>query len=150
MWETTISYENEGAKDARRIWCKMWISRRIFSEWLEERGILRASVVVRGYRNRLKTILPDDSCWFAWWFLQIISTPCMRNYQRVGNAPPPGAVSSCFPRRLLPFVTLFYRHCHGCCLTEMLKWTTLYIFAFLFHSKIALYSPTGYKNKPSL
>ncbi len=29
------------------------------------------------------------------------------------HTPPPGAVSSCFPRRQLPITTLFYRHCHG-------------------------------------
>ncbi len=43
---------------------------------------------------------------FAAWILAV-STPCMRNYQRQGHTPPPGAVSSCFPRRLPPIVTLF-------------------------------------------
>ncbi len=56
-------------------------------------------------------------------FLQIISTLCMSNHQRQGHTPPPGAVSSCFDRRLLPIGTLFCRHCHGCWLTEALNWT---------------------------
>ncbi len=55
-------------------------------------------------------------------FLQIFS---MRNHQRQGHTPPPGAVSSCFPRRLLPIGTLFYRH-YGW-LTETLSWTTTYL-----------------------
>ncbi len=47
--------------------------------------------------------------------------PCMRNYQRQGHTPPPGAVLSCFPLRLQPTVTLVYRHCHGCWLTATLN-----------------------------
>ncbi len=59
-------------------------------------------------------------------FLLTVSTPCMRNYQRQGHTPPPGAVLNCFLRRRQPIVTLFYRHCHGCWLTATLNWTTIY------------------------
>ncbi len=59
-------------------------------------------------------------------FLLTVSTPCMRNYQRQCHTPPPGADLNCFPRRLQPIVTLFYRHCHGCWLTATLNWTTIY------------------------
>ncbi len=59
-------------------------------------------------------------------FLLTVSTRCMRNYQRQGHTPPPGAVLNCFPRRLQSIGTLFYRHCHGCWLTATLNWTTIY------------------------
>ncbi len=59
-------------------------------------------------------------------FLLTVSTPCMRNHQRQGHTPPPGAVLNCFPRRLQPIATLLYRHCHGCWLTATLNWTTIY------------------------
>ncbi len=58
--------------------------------------------------------------------LLTVSTPCMRNYQMQGHTPAPGAVLSCFPRRLQPIVTLFYQHCHGCWLTVTLNWTSVY------------------------
>ncbi len=54
-------------------------------------------------------------------FLLTVSTPCMRNYQRQGHTPPPGAVLNCFPRRLQPIVNMFYQHCHGCWLTATLN-----------------------------
>ncbi len=54
-------------------------------------------------------------------FLLTVSTPCMRNYQRQSHKPPPGAVLNCFPRRLQPIGTLFYRHCHGYWLTATLN-----------------------------
>ncbi len=54
-------------------------------------------------------------------FLLTVSTPNMRNNQRQGHTPPQGAVSNCFPRRLQPIVTLFYRHCHGCWVTATLN-----------------------------
>ncbi len=59
-------------------------------------------------------------------FLLTVSTPCMRNYQRQGHTHPPGAVLSCFDRRLQPIVTLFYRHGHGWYLTAPLNWTIIY------------------------
>ncbi len=59
-------------------------------------------------------------------FLLTVSTPCMRNYQRQDQTPPPRAVLNCLPRRLQPIITLFYRHCHGCWLTATLNWTTIY------------------------
>ncbi len=59
-------------------------------------------------------------------FLLVVSTLCMKNYQRQGHTPPSGAVLSCLSRRLQPIVTLFYRHCYGCWLTATLNWTTIY------------------------
>ncbi len=40
-------------------------------------------------------------------------------YQRQGRTPPPGAVSSCFPRRLLQIGILSFRRYHDSWLTEM-------------------------------
>ncbi len=37
------------------------------------------------------------------------------------HAPPPGAVSSCFPRRQLPITTMLYRYCHGYWSTKTLN-----------------------------
>ncbi len=53
-----------------------------------------------------------------------IAHPFMNNYQRQWNTPPPGAVSSCFPRRLMLIGTLLYRQCHGSWLAETLNWIT--------------------------
>ncbi len=33
---------------------------------------------------------------------------------------------NCFPRRLQPIITRFYRDCHDCWLIAMLNWTTIY------------------------
>ncbi len=68
-------------------------------------------------------------------FLPTVSTPCMKNYQRQGHTPPPGAVLRCFPRRLQPIITLFYRHCHGCWFIATLNWT------YLFRGFLKVYPP---------
>ncbi len=59
-------------------------------------------------------------------FLEIISTPCMRSYQRQGHTPPPGVVSHYFPQRLLCIGILYFRHCHDFWFTEPQSGITTY------------------------
>ncbi len=59
-------------------------------------------------------------------FLGTTSTPCMRNYQRQGHMLPPGAVSSCYPQKLLRIETLSYQHYHDLWLTETQNLITTY------------------------
>ncbi len=63
---------------------------------------------------------------FAARILEDSQHPLYEDLSKARSHIPPRAVSCCFPRRLLRIGTLFYRYCHGCWLTETLKWTTIY------------------------
>ncbi len=64
----------------------------------------------------------------AWHAFNLPCSPILsaNETQRQGHTPPPGAVSSCYPRRLLPIGTLSFQHCHSFWLTETQSWATAY------------------------
>ncbi len=52
--------------------------------------------------------------------------PCLRTYRRQGHTFPPGAVSSCYLRRLLRIGILPLWHCQDFRLAETRSWVTTY------------------------
>ncbi len=63
---------------------------------------------------------------FAERILEDHQHPYAMTYQRQGHTPPPGAFSSCYPRRLLHIGTLSSWCLHHARLTKMLNWTITY------------------------